>query len=445
MKEPSTDVRSVETSNQWMSSMRSPFINEMFNSFIPQKEFKFAFYNTIALILLGLVLSIMIAVYFILEPFLRPLLWALLCGSALHPFKQKLLLYLQNWIKDLRNDSRPITLGTILLPFSILNSLLDLMIGFIKNYYKLLISIPVSLLLVYFSISYLESLNNYFYDLIVSFIGFLVQFLSYLTSVNNTFIIITIIIAYLIAISFGWSDSTQKFLTFISPLIWFTVFVHIIALSGTLGYIISIILVSIIIIGLLKTSIGAQSHSSNDQIDGLAQFSLEFKSIIYKISIYMISLLSKHENDTQNESHDSTDQSVIDNSQTNTQREFASVSTSPTPPLNTSVSTISRRESANNIDVKHLSNTYLYTLLWTFLLVQIWFHRNLLYLSLIPIFLILLRIGWSYISSFLFNKIYLFNRFVEKRRNALLHPFIRHAYNYFLIGDKVVFIQLNSK
>jgi hypothetical protein len=76
MKEPSTDVRSVETSNQWMSSMRSPFINEMFNSFIPQKEFKFAFYNTIALILLGLVLSIMIAVYFILEPFLRPLLWA---------------------------------------------------------------------------------------------------------------------------------------------------------------------------------------------------------------------------------------------------------------------------------------------------------------------------------------------------------------------------------
>jgi hypothetical protein len=442
MTEPSTDVRSEETNNQWMSSLssvRSPFINEMFNSFVnlPQKGLKFAFYNTIALIFLGLVLSIMIAVYFILEPFLRPLLWALLCGSALHPFKQKLLLYLQNWIKDLKTNCRPITLGTILLPFSIVNSLLDLMIALMKNYYKLLISIPVSLLLVYFSISYLESLNNYFYDLIISFMTTLVQLLSYLTSVNNTFIIITIIIAYLIAISFGWSDSTQTFLTYISPFVWITVLIHIIALSGTLGYIISIILVSIIIIGLLKT-IGTQSHT-NDQIDGLALFSLEFKSIIYKISIFMISLLRDSENDTQNESHDSTDQSV-DNSETNTQREFASVATSPIPLLNTS--TI-RRESvnSNNIDVKHLSNTYLYTLLWTFLLVQIWFHRNLLYLSLIPIFLILLRIGWSYISSFLFNKIYLFNRFVEKRRNALLHPFIRHAYNYFIIGDKVVFIQ----
>jgi hypothetical protein len=46
------------------------------------KALKYAFYNVIALVVAGLSILALYAVYIILEPFIRPLLWALLFGSV---------------------------------------------------------------------------------------------------------------------------------------------------------------------------------------------------------------------------------------------------------------------------------------------------------------------------------------------------------------------------
>lgn len=77
-------------------------------SFVSQgceKSLKDVFYNFLAL-LLTIVFSFTIwGVYIILQPFFKPLFWALLCGSVLHPFKYALTSRFKKWIVSMENTS----------------------------------------------------------------------------------------------------------------------------------------------------------------------------------------------------------------------------------------------------------------------------------------------------------------------------------------------------
>lgn len=63
-----------------------------------EKTLKKAFYNGIALLLICISSVFAWGSFIILEPFLKPLFWALLCGSVLHPFKYKLSTNFKTWI-----------------------------------------------------------------------------------------------------------------------------------------------------------------------------------------------------------------------------------------------------------------------------------------------------------------------------------------------------------
>ena len=102
-----------------MSALRGSLRDSVL-TFVPQgheKHIKSACYNAAAFLFVLLALVVGLAVFCVLQPFLRPLLWAALCGSFLHPVKEQAAVLMRYWLEYLKDSGMPLILGTIGIPF----------------------------------------------------------------------------------------------------------------------------------------------------------------------------------------------------------------------------------------------------------------------------------------------------------------------------------------
>ena len=90
-----------------------------------EKALKLAFYNTAALVFVALSGCAAVAVYYVLGPFIRPLLWAALCGAFLFPFKWKLTQVVRGFLRSLRESRTPLVVGAMMVPFRLGNKFSD--------------------------------------------------------------------------------------------------------------------------------------------------------------------------------------------------------------------------------------------------------------------------------------------------------------------------------
>lgn len=129
---------------------RSPFGN-MFQM-LPQgheKALNQAFYNTAANLFAVVVCFAAVAVYYILEAFLRPLLWAVLCGTFLHPFKNTLTRIVERWLHGIKDSHTPLLLGTVLLPFQVVDKVSESVGTAISQNMKGIIAVCIGLPMTY--------------------------------------------------------------------------------------------------------------------------------------------------------------------------------------------------------------------------------------------------------------------------------------------------------
>ena len=77
--------------------------------------------NGMVLVLILILGAILLAVYYVLEPFFHPLLWAILFGTFLHPFKHSSTSMIKEWLGYLESSGIPLSVGLVLSPAHLFN------------------------------------------------------------------------------------------------------------------------------------------------------------------------------------------------------------------------------------------------------------------------------------------------------------------------------------
>ncbi|ODM93815.1 Transmembrane protein [Orchesella cincta] len=107
-----------------LTDLRTPLVENIM-SMLPtghDKAFKYALYNVVAMILAAVCIAALWAAYCILEPFCKPLLWALLVGSVIHPVKDRLVRFAREWLCMVNESPTPLSLQLAFIPFRTVDS-----------------------------------------------------------------------------------------------------------------------------------------------------------------------------------------------------------------------------------------------------------------------------------------------------------------------------------
>lgn len=133
--------------------------NKMLNflNVIPQgheKALKQAFYNAIALFVLFLCTAGGWALFYILEPFVKPLVWAVLIGSVLHPFKYSLAKHFELWFHQVNASSNFIYFGVFMIPIHLMDRISEAVGCTIMKHIKLIITLGIGIFSIFIIYTY---------------------------------------------------------------------------------------------------------------------------------------------------------------------------------------------------------------------------------------------------------------------------------------------------
>nr|XP_049704548.1 transmembrane protein 245 isoform X2 [Helicoverpa armigera] len=196
-----------------------------------EKPMKHGFYNAFALFILAICCAAMYVLYLILEPFFKPLFWALLVGSLLHPFKYKLSKKLKSWFEDLEKTNTSVVVGLMIIPVNVVNYASDTVGQQFIDHYKTVIG----LLSAIFVLPWLyNSVPRSLVCLFWQFSSFISFSTTLLISVCSSYITLTIFLAYIISVYILWTPQRASIFRMTSQLLWLVISSFIASLTGPL-------------------------------------------------------------------------------------------------------------------------------------------------------------------------------------------------------------------
>lgn len=210
--------------------LRSPFENVF--QILPQghdKALKQAFYNTAATLFVVLASCAAVAVYYILEPFLRPLLWAVLCGTFLFPFKCTLTDVSRRWLRGLRESGTPLVVGLVLVPVRTVDGAAERLGSFWWSHLKAIVVGTVIIPTLYL-VFFIWPVQSSIFDLLASSFFFVyeahVQF--------SALWVWSLVLCYVIVLVVFWSPSRTTALKLLSLPVWLALLCHLASSVGLL-------------------------------------------------------------------------------------------------------------------------------------------------------------------------------------------------------------------
>ncbi|XP_042878564.1 transmembrane protein 245-like isoform X4 [Penaeus japonicus] len=202
-------------------NVRSP-LEQVWRQFVPQgydQALRNAFYNVAAVIFVGAAAAAAWSVYKIFEPFVQPLLWAVLIGSLLHPAKDALTRWTRSWLLDVRASHNLLSVSVALLPLRFLDATSEIVGRFVVRHVRSVVTVTVILPLFYIIIhhtpTFMSTLAYTICSAIMSVITVIVSVVTY-----NGYAVLTVIFGYLVAVVFFWSSTTCDVLGRMSLAVW---------------------------------------------------------------------------------------------------------------------------------------------------------------------------------------------------------------------------------
>ncbi|XP_043973353.1 transmembrane protein 245 isoform X2 [Gambusia affinis] len=210
------------------------------------KNIKQAFYNTGAMIFVAICCGAAVLVYFILEAFLRPLLWAVLCGTFLHPFKYSLATLGRSWLNGLQDTGTPIVLGTLLVPVWCVNYGVEEMGKLVQKRLTVLLVIGAGVPLAYFL---------YFFWSVIGMQMILEHLCWVIGMLLDCFHIVwvcSVVFGYLLTVCLKWSPQTEYYLRALALPVWAVLLFYMASLTGSWRVPVFMVMVALVIVGSLE-------------------------------------------------------------------------------------------------------------------------------------------------------------------------------------------------
>ncbi|KAJ8674106.1 hypothetical protein QAD02_005368 [Eretmocerus hayati] len=182
-----------------------------------EKALKQGIYNAVALGLLCVICSAGYGLYIVLNPFLKPLTWALLCGAVLFPVKLSLTTIVQTWFAATEETKTPLLFSLLMVPTSIFDKISDSVGSFSHKYLQYILCSIISLMGVL-------SVYNYTPSILCSMINNLLWIfngiLSLLISACNIYVGTTFVIGYFFLLHWFWTPCNKNYFRYYSLCIW---------------------------------------------------------------------------------------------------------------------------------------------------------------------------------------------------------------------------------
>lgn len=243
----------------------SDSLHQFWWNFKNTNQLKGAVYNLVIVI----VVCAILAVCFVLGPFLKPLLWSFLIGAVLFPFKSTLSHCLKRWFERLERNDRHLLVGVALAPLEGLETFGEYLTKLFIRHMQVIVIGAIGLFTLSLFISYVP--KGFFISLWRFIQCGHMLFTKTLSSIDYT-IVLAVCIVYITILAFLWKKENSFYFVVLGQTLWIVIVAYVCSFLGALQIPVFVASIIYAIVGIVYDFKSRTSDDDSSIVDKIVSF-----------------------------------------------------------------------------------------------------------------------------------------------------------------------------